>query len=238
MRVTPIRTKLFHEGEALLPFITRHLKRVPERSVVVVTSKIVALAERRTAASGTARAKARLIRAESELAMPTKYVWLTVKDGMLLPSAGIDESNARGRLVLLPKDSFAVARRLRKELQQHYGVKHLGVIITDSRTMPLRAGIVGVALGYAGFQGLKDYRGTPDLFGKKFVFSRVDVADCLATAAVLMMGEGRERQPLATITSAPVQFCERVRRNELRISLDDDMYRPLFAALRASRRKR
>lgn len=221
----------------MLPFITRHLKRVPERSIVVVTSKIVALAERRTAKKGTPRAKARLIQAESEFAMPTKYVWLTVKNGMLLPSAGIDESNAHGRLVLLPKDSFAVARRLRQSLKKYYGIKHLGIIITDSRTMPLRAGIVGVALGYAGFQGLKDYRGKPDLFGKKFVFSRVDVADCLATAAVLMMGEGRERQPLAIIKGAPIKFCERVRRSELRINLDDDMYRPLLTSLRTARRR-
>lgn len=109
-----------------------------------------------------------------------------------MASAGIDESNANGKLVLLPKDSFKTARFLRDKLRQKYGVRHLGVLITDSRTTPLRAGVTGVALGYAGFRGVKDYRGTPDIFGRKFKFSRTDVADSLATAAVFAIGR-RER---------------------------------------------
>lgn len=48
---------------------------------------------------------------------------------------------------------------MRKKLQQKYKVKKLGVLITDSRTMPLRSGITGVALGYAGFAELKTMSG-------------------------------------------------------------------------------
>jgi dihydrofolate synthase / folylpolyglutamate synthase len=148
-----------------------------------------------------------------------------------MASAGIDESNADEKLILLPKDSFKTASWLLRKLQQAYGVKQLGVIITDSRTMPSRLGITGVAVGYAGFKGIKDYRGEPDIFGRKFKFSRVNVADSLATAAVLMMGEGRERQPLAVIKNPPIEFGGRVYRNELRIDIKDDMYRPLFLRL-------
>ena len=104
-------------------------------------------------------------------------------------------------------------------------------MITDSRTMPLRAGVTGVAVGYAGFRGIKDYRGTPDIFGRKFKFSRTNIADGLATAAVLVMGEGSEQQPLAIIKRAPVEFCDRVNRMELRIDIQEDMYRPLFSKL-------
>ncbi|MBI4121782.1 MAG: coenzyme F420-0:L-glutamate ligase, partial [Parcubacteria group bacterium] len=179
----------------------------------------------------SAKAKEKLIRAESDLAVPTKYVWLTVKDNMVMASAGIDESNASGKLILLPKDSFKTAGLLRKQLRQHYGVKQLGVLITDSSTIPLRASVIGVALGYAGFRGVKDYRGKPDIFGRKFVFSRTDVADSLATAAVLTMGEGNEQQPLAIIEQAPIKFCDKVNRKELHIDIKEDMYGPLFLKL-------
>ena len=94
--------------------------------------------------------------------------------------------------------------------------------------MPLRAGVVGVALGYAGFKGLRDYRGKKDISGRKLKFTQTDVADSLATAAVLAMGEGSERQPLAVITNAPVVFTDRVNKKELLIPLKDDMYAPLF----------
>ena len=231
MIIRPIKTHVFQEGDDLFAFITDYFKKLPEKSVVVITSKIVALAERRTAIAENAQMKEKLIRAESEFAIPTKYVWLTVKDGMVMASAGIDESNANGKLILLPKDSFKTARFLQKKLRGKYGVRHLGVLVTDSRTIPLRAGVTGVALGYAGFCGIKDYRGTPDIFGRKFKFSRTNIADGLAAAAVLVMGEGNERQPLAIIERAPVEFCDRVNRAELHIDIQEDMYRPLFSKL-------
>lgn len=231
MIIRPIKTRTFQEGDDLFTLITEYFKIIPEKSVVVITSKIVALAEKRTTVALNNRAKEKLIRAESEFAIPTKYVWLTVKDGMVMVSAGIDESNANGKLILLPKDSFKTARDLRNILRRKYDVKHLGILITDSRTIPLRAGVTGVALGYAGFRGVKDYRGKPDIFGRKFKFSRTDVADSLATAAVLVMGEGNERQPLAIIEGAPVEFCDRVNRKELHIDIKEDMYRPLFSKL-------
>ena len=110
-------------------------------------------------------------------------------------------------------------------------VKNLGVLITDSRTVPLRSGVTGVALGYAGFRGIKDYKGQKDIFGREFKFSSVDVADSLATAAVLVMGEGREQQPLAIIKGAPIEFSNKTYHKELEIAIRDDMYLPLFSKL-------
>lgn len=231
MIVKAIKTRVFKEGENLFSFVSSYVKKIPEQSIIVVTSKIVALSEGRTAIIQDVHTKERLIRAESKLAIPTKYVWLTIKDGMLMASAGIDESNANGKLILLPKDSFRSASFLRKKLQKRYGIKRLGVLITDSRTIPLRAGVSGIALGYAGFRGLKNYRGALDIFGRKFIFSRVDVADSLAAAAILTMGEGNERRPLAIITKTSVEFCDKIYPRELIIDTQDDMYQPLFARL-------
>lgn len=231
MIIHPIKTRVFLEGENLFAFITSYFKKLPENTVLVVTSKIVALSERRTAISENIQSKEKLIRSESEIAIPTKYVWLTVKDGMVMASAGIDESNANGKLILLPKDSFKSARALRNKLRKHYGVSQIGVLITDSRTLPLRAGVTGVALGYAGFRGIKDYLDSADIFGRKFKFSRTNVADSLAASAVFVMGEGNEQQPIATIQKAPIEFCEKIHRNELHIDIQNDMYFPLFSKL-------
>jgi dihydrofolate synthase / folylpolyglutamate synthase len=231
MIVKPIKTKIFTEGENLLEFIAKYFKKIPENSILVVTSKIVALSEKRTAVKEDVRTKETLIKRESEIAIPTKYVWLTITDGMVMASAGIDESNANGKYILLPKNSWKAASILRKKLKENYGVKNIGVLITDSRTLPFRAGVTGVALGYAGFRGVKDYRGTRDIFGRKFKFSRTNIADGLATAAVMVMGEGDEQQPLALIQKAPIEFCENTHKKELRINIEDDMYLPLFSKL-------
>lgn len=229
MIVKAIKTKIFKEGDDLFSFIIQHLKKIPEASVLVVTSKIVSLSEGRVVDYQGEEAKVKLIKSESDLAIPTKYVWLTVKDKMVMASAGIDESNANGKLILLPKDSFASAASLRAKLKKQFKLKQLGVVITDSRTIPLRAGTTGVALGYAGLQGLKQYHGQKDIFGRKFEFARVSVVDSLAAAAVLEMGEGNECQPLALITKTALKFQDRINRQELDIDLEEDMYAPFFA---------
>jgi coenzyme F420-0:L-glutamate ligase len=238
MNVVPIKTRLFEEGEDLAAFIRAHVEKLKEGSVLVVTSKIVALAEGRTVLAATEAEKDRVIQGESEMAKKTKWVWVTVKDDMLMPNAGVDASNAGEKLVLLPKDSFAAAAKLRTALRRAYGIRKLGVLITDSRTYPMRSGVTGVALGYAGFKGIRDYRGKKDLFGRPFKFSQTNVADGLASAAVVVMGEGTERQPLALITEAPVAWTEKPDRTALSIPFEDDMYLPFLGSLAGKAGKR
>lgn len=228
MLTKPIKTRLFLEKESLIDFIAEHIPSLKEKSVLVVTSKIVSLHEGRTDKNTSKDNKTRLIKKESELSFETKLVWLTVRQNLVMPNAGIDESNANGKLILLPKDSFKSAFAIQKALKKKYGVKKLGVVISDSRLLPMRNGTVGVALGYAGIQGKKDYRGKKDLFGRKFKLSQTDVADSLASSGVFVMGEGSESTPLAVIEDAPVTFTEKVRRNELVIDIKKDVYQPLF----------
>jgi len=238
MLVQPIKTRVFKEGEDLVEFITHYVKKLPEKSVLVITSKIAALAEKRTAEIRNDKTREKLIKKESQWAIKTKYTWLTIKDNMVMASAGIDESNADGKIILLPKDSFKTAKEIRKKAQKRYKIKNLGVLITDSRLLPLRAGIVGVALGYAGFKGIRDYRGTTDIFGRKLKVSRTDVADSLASAAVLEMGEGKEQQPLSIIENPPVEFTNQVNPKELQINPKEDIYQPLFENIKKARIKK
>ncbi|MBI2484492.1 coenzyme F420-0:L-glutamate ligase [Candidatus Uhrbacteria bacterium] len=236
MRITPVRTGIFQEGGSIAAFILEHIPSARAESIIVITSKIVALSQRRTAHASTEKEKDKIIRAESEYALKTPHAWLTIKDGDVMPSAGIDESNADGKIILLPTDSMNVASKLRATLCRAYRVKDLGILITDSRTLPLRAGTIGMALGYAGFLGIKDYRKKRDLCGRAFRVTRVDIADSLAAAAVCTMGEGGECQPLAIMTDTPVEFRARSHPDELRIPLHDDMYAPLFRRVFEQRR--
>ena len=226
--IKPIKTSIFKERGNLADFIGKYAPKIKSGSILAVTSKIVALAEGSVVRAANPRAREALIRAESDWQLQAKGGKITLKDGLLMWNAGVDESNAKGNIILLPKDSFATARKIRSNILQNVRIRKLGVIITDSRVLPLRAGVVGVALGYAGFKGVRDYRGKKDLFGRKLKFTQTNVADSLATAAILAMGEGSERQPLAVIEDAPVEFTDGVNRRELLISLEDDMYRPLF----------
>jgi len=232
MKIQAIKTRIFKPGEKLLPFIESYVPAIKEKAILVVTSKIVALAEGRIIKKFDEKTKLAIIKRESDFVLPTKFVYLTIKDGVIMANAGIDESNADGQIILLPKDSFKAANEIRNYFRKKYQLKNLGVIITDSRCLPLRAGIVGVALGYAGFKGLKDYRQRRDIFNRPFKYSRVDVADSLATAAVLCMGEGSEKQPLAIISGAPVQYADRINKNELKIDIKEDLYGPMFKAMR------
>ena len=235
MQILPIKTRIFQENEDLLAFVFKYIQTIPqknlENSILVVTSKIVALSEGRTAEYKDEKEKIKLIKAESNFALKTKIVWLTIKDGMVMANSGIDESNAGGKIILLPKDSFKSAEILRKKVIKKFHLKNFGVLITDSRLFPLRAGVVGVAIGYAGFMGIRNYIGENDIFGRKFKFSQTDIADSLATSAVVCMGEGKEQQPLATITNAPVIFSKRINRKELIINPKKDLYLPLFGSI-------
>lgn len=232
MKIKAIKTTIFKPHDDLILFIEKYFPSFSERSILVVTSKIVALAEGRLVKYIDEKNKAKIIRQESDSLIKTKYVYLTIKDGTVMANAGIDESNADGNLILLPRDSFKTAAKIRKYFCAKHKLKNFGVIITDSRCLPLRAGVVGVATGYAGFKGLKKYRGERDIFKRPFIYERVDVVDSLATAAVLCMGEGDEKKPLALIKEAPVEYTERINKNELQIDIKEDMYGPLFRKIK------
>jgi coenzyme F420-0:L-glutamate ligase/coenzyme F420-1:gamma-L-glutamate ligase len=120
--------------------------------------------------------------------------------GWIMANAGIDQSNVDGGAddgcaLLLPRDPDASAARLREALAQRCGVAP-GVVINDSFGRPWRRGSVGVALGCAGLPALADLRGRADLFGRTLRATEVALADELASAASLLMGQGAEGRPL------------------------------------------
>ncbi len=228
MIVKGIKTRIFKEGERLLPFIIKHLKGIKEDSVLVISSKILALSQGRVATIKDESEREALIKKESDWALKTKYTWLTIKEGMLLKSAGLDQSNADGKTILLPLNCFKEAKYLRKELKKKFKINNLGIIIVDSRAAFLKKGILGFAMAYAGFKPLRSYIAQPDIFGRKLKYSRVNVADSLAVAAVFEMGEGAERKPLALIEDLKINFVDKADENELLFDIKTDVYGDFF----------
>jgi coenzyme F420-0:L-glutamate ligase/coenzyme F420-1:gamma-L-glutamate ligase len=135
------------------------------------------------------------------------------KRGFVMANAGIDESNVAQddggpRVLLLPEDPDGAAAALKRRLDEACGAD-LGVVVTDSFGRPLRNGVVGIALGAAGVPSLVDLVGAPDLFGRPMRVTEVALADQLAAAATLVMGEGGEGVPAAVIKGLQVSAPHR-----------------------------
>ncbi len=133
---------------------------------------------------------------------------LTMKGGTLLPNAGVDESNApAGYVVLLPLEPDASAESLRRGIEARFNVR-TAVIVADSRTHAMRLGCSGIAIGVAGIRSVVDERGRRDLFGRELHVTQRAVADCIASAAELVMGEADECVPAAIVRNIGLPIVE------------------------------
>jgi coenzyme F420-0:L-glutamate ligase/coenzyme F420-1:gamma-L-glutamate ligase len=125
------------------------------------------------------------------------------KHGIVCLNAGIDKSNVEGSdtFCLLPKNPKLSAARIARQILEQTR-KRVEVIVTDTYSRPYRAGQIDFAIGTSGLDPFVDYRGTRDLFGNVLKFKRVSIADELACAAELVMGQGAEGVPVAIIKGA------------------------------------
>lgn len=216
MKVKAIKTRKFlPPKDDLWSLLSEGIKSLDENTILAVTSKVVAIGEGRCIPIKKVKNKDELIISEADKYIPrklapNKWVMHTIKNNLLIASAGIDESNGRGFYILWPKNPEESAEKIWLFLRKKYKVKNVGVIITDSHCIPMRRGLVGISIAHFGFSPLKDYRGKKDIFGRRLNVSLTDIPDCLASAAVLEMGEGAEQQPLAIISDVPyVEFSLR-----------------------------
>ena len=200
---------------------------------VDVSSEAETLAERYSLLPAVAEL---VLREADEILGGIPHVLLTIKDNTLMANAGLDKSNVPpGFASLLPKDSKASAERIRNEISSKLGKKS-GVMVIDSRTQPLRLGNVGMALGVAGFRPVSDDRGRKDLFGNTLRVTRRAIADNLASACTLMMGESDERIPAVLVRDAPVEHVdESFDSSEMWIPPDQCMYMAIFGQWRVDR---
>lgn len=242
MIVTPIKTaKMLPPQDDLEKLLTDSISKLAENSIVAIASKIVAIGEGNCLAADEVKDKDQLIAQQADLYLsrdmvPEQWMTHTVKENNLVGSAGIDESNGNGYLILWPKNPKHSVKQIWSFLREKYQVKNLGVILTDSHSVPMRRGLVGFALSYYGFQPLRDYRGSDDLFGRELKISQTNIADGLAAAAVMVMGEGNEQTPVilfedvGEISFDPDAVSDKPW-SEFEVKMEEDLYAPFLTAV-------
>ncbi len=121
------------------------------------------------------------------------------KSGTICANAGIDESNAgKGNVVFVPENPDLVANQIYDWVKSNFNLD-IPVIISDSVGRALRRHAVNIAIGVYGLNPVKNYVGTNDLFGYELKISQIAVADEIASAAQLMMGEADEGTPIIIV---------------------------------------
>ncbi len=238
MKVQAIRTRRFlPPKDDLFSLIKESFRdiKLKEKSIIVITSKIVAIWQGRCIKITDGKNKDKLIKKEADFFIdrdnvPKGYVILTLKNNILIPTSGIDESNANGYYVLWPEKPHLAARKIYQFIKKTYKLKKFGVIISDSHCTPLKNGVMGIAIGYYGFWPLRDYRGKKDIFGRILKMSQTNIADSVAVTAVLVMGEGKEQTPIAIVEDVDSikfgQFTSKI--DPLVIDKNNDIYSPLL----------
>lgn len=250
MRLYAVKTRIVKTGDSIVEVILESLKeqglQLEDGDVLALTSKIVAYAEGRVAKlsdvkpSEEAKELAKKFSLQPEFAElilqeadkiygGVERAVLTLKNGVLTANAGIDNKNAPvGFVVLRPKNAKEWAKHIREEIIRRTD-KNIAVLIVDSGLVPLRLGTNGLALAAAGFKPVMDFRGEKDIFGKPLIITRHAVADDLASATHLLMGEVTEKTPIVLIKDAPVVLDEGVYGSrDMMISPDECIFMNAF----------
>ncbi len=227
MHLIPIRTAIVQKGDSIYRLLDKAVVSMKEGDILCVTSKVLALCQRRMI---RIEEKEAYISRTAKKIVQTPWAKIALMDDGWCINAGADESNADGEAILLPKDPMGSARRIRKNLAKRFGLKRIGVLITDTRSVPLRMGTIGRAIGWSGFCPIRSYIGKEDLYGRMSRVTQSNVADALAASAVLVMGEGNERIPVVLLRHAPVEYAEKdiFTPADMRISEHRDIFRFIF----------
>lgn len=251
MELIGLQTPIIKPGDNLAEHISTSLSQqelaLESKDILVIAETVVATAQNRIKKLSKVRVstRAQVLSEQYELEPPlaqlildeadeilggVPHVLLTIKDNVLMANAGIDRSNAPPGhvVVLLPSNPTQTAWQIKTELEEKTG-NEIGIIIADSRTQPLRLGTVGLAVAIAGIEPIKDFRGYPDLFGRPLRITKSAVADNLASAAQILLGEADEQVPIVVIRQAPVKFTKRIIQPEkMTISRHECMYMAIF----------
>ena len=236
LEIIPIPShKLVEEADDLFSILEKSLKvrdiEFKDDDILVIASKIVAVTEGSTVSFSSVNPTKEAIQLAQDAQMEPEFAQVildesnsnytgvvpgaitTINKYGLLANAGADQSNAgKQRIILLPRDCKQSAEDTHNFIFEKMK-KYVGVIIADSRTTPLRLGTVGCALATYGFLSILDERGQNDLFGRPMHITVRAIADQLATAAEIVMGETDEMIPFAIIRGFPM----------IRIAKDEEM---------------
>jgi coenzyme F420-0:L-glutamate ligase/coenzyme F420-1:gamma-L-glutamate ligase len=223
----PLITKGDNIAELIYNAVEKQNTPIKEKDVIVITHVAVSKAEGNVVnlddISPSDRAKEIAQQTSKEPALveavlretkeivrigPNSIITETRK-GIVCANAGVDRSNIEGErnVVLLPKDPDSSAQKIRREIKRLTGCD-VAVIISDTHGRPFRMGEINVAIGVAGIKPIRDRRGEKDLFGYVLRIKQTSIADELASAAELVIGQANEGIPVAIIRGYDYQAME------------------------------
>jgi len=239
MTITAHKTKKIRVEDDLFNILDEALPEIKERTIVAITSKIISIAQGDVIKNGGAVDKRELVKKQADWYFEDHNLDVfgtvipTVTCNVLIANAGIDESNAAGNYILWPQHIDETTEKIWNYLKEKHNLKHLGILITDSHVAPMRYGTLGLGMSWCGFEAVQDYRGKPDIFGRQLEMTQKNIVDGFACAAVVVMGEGDEQTPIATITDVPfVKFQDHAttpeERKKLQITKEEDIYGKLL----------
>jgi coenzyme F420-0:L-glutamate ligase/coenzyme F420-1:gamma-L-glutamate ligase len=245
MQLFGIHTRLIEPKDNLVNVLLDGLRRqkisMEDRDVLVIASKAVAVVQSRLVRLSSTKPSERAKKIAEKCNLEPSFVevvlreaehvyggisgaLLTLKNNVLIPNAGVDHKNApRGYAVLWPEKPHESAEKIRNEISKRTG-KRVGVLIIDSRVTPLRMGTTGVAIGMAGFDPIRDCTSDKDLYGNPLLITRHALADDLASAAHLIMGEANGLIPAVLVKNVPADFNEEVDLDSARISAKECLF--------------
>ena len=217
---------------------------IQEKDVVVITHVAVSKAEGNVvnldevSPSEQARQVARetdkdpalvevILRETKEIVRMRRNSLITeTKGGIVCANAGVDRSNIEGErnIVLLPEDANVSAQQIREKIRELTRCD-VAVIVSDTHGRPFRMGEINVAIGVAGIKPIRDRRGEKDLFGYVLRIKQTAVADELASAAELVIGQADEGIPVAIIRGYNYHAAEKASATELTRPKEKDFFR-------------
>jgi F420-0:gamma-glutamyl ligase len=231
MQAKAIKTNKISIGENIFDVLDKYILHLESESIIAITSKIISTCYGFVASKDLVKNKAELIKKEADIILSDiKSEWmsacLTIKSGIIIPSAGIDESNAEGFYVLFPHNIAKIVGDIWDHLSKKHGIEDFGIIITDSTVNPLRSGVVGIGIGWCGFEPTRNYILSKDIFGQKMNMTKVNVVDSICNVATFVMGEGGEQTPISIISDfdGKVVFTKNYDMIDISISKEDDLY--------------
>jgi coenzyme F420-0:L-glutamate ligase / coenzyme F420-1:gamma-L-glutamate ligase len=245
MQLFPLKSKLILPGDSLIGRFLEALStaklRVKNGDIIGIASKVVSLSEKNIISLGgvrptpLARRLAKQFDLGAEFAQVVldesdsvyggvPHALLTIKNGDAVVNSGVDRKNSPGdNAIQWPVDPQHSAEMVRRTIKKKLG-KKVGVVIVDSRVTPLRLGTTGLAIACSGFQPVRDSRGIKDLYGRRVLITRHAIADGIAGAAQLLMGETRETIPFVLVRGAPVQFDARKESDVMTLPVKDCLF--------------
>lgn len=246
VELIPLKIDLYEDWLKFLENVSDNIKElIDEGDILVLASKVVLKTKKLFKSLGEVIPSKEAREIASRYKMDPRFVELILEyskyilggvEGVLLTytgdiftaNAGLDRKNIGVDKVSLPPYLLrGTAREIYEFLVRRLG-KKIGVVISDSIVYPLRLGTRAYAIDVYGFKPIRDYRGSRDLYGREIMYTRLNLADELASAAHLVMGEGRERIPVVLIKGVDIELYEGEVTDDLLIPPKECLYKDIY----------